>query len=49
MRVEHERLSAAGVTFKAPPSIGDGAMPAMATFDDTCGNWIMIYEEPAKA
>jgi catechol 2,3-dioxygenase-like lactoylglutathione lyase family enzyme len=42
---EYERLTAAGVTFKAPPSTGDAAMPAMATFDDTCGNWIMIYEE----
>lgn len=42
---EHARLSAAGVAFKSPPSAGDAAMPRMATFDDQCGNWIMLYEE----
>lgn len=46
---EYERLTAAGVAFRATPSAGDAAMPAMATFDDTCGNWIMIYQEPAGA
>lgn len=42
---EHARLTAAGVTFKSPPGEGDAAMPRMATFDDRCGNWIMLYEE----
>ncbi len=42
---EQARLSAAGVAFKSPPSAGDAAMPRMATFDDQCGNWIMLYEE----
>ena len=46
VRAEHRRLSAAGVAFRGEPGEGDAAMPAMATFDDTCGNWIMIYEEP---
>jgi catechol 2,3-dioxygenase-like lactoylglutathione lyase family enzyme len=42
---EYKRLTAAGVSFKDPPSPGDLAMPSMATFDDTCGNWIMLYEQ----
>ena len=45
VQADYERLAAAGVTFKGPPSEGDAAMPAMATFDDTVGNWIMLYEE----
>jgi catechol 2,3-dioxygenase-like lactoylglutathione lyase family enzyme len=44
VEAEYARLTAAGVTFKSPPSEANGPMPAMATFDDTCGNWIMIYE-----
>lgn len=47
VRAEYARLGAADVTFKGEPVAGDEAMPARATFDDTCGNWIMIYEEPA--
>jgi catechol 2,3-dioxygenase-like lactoylglutathione lyase family enzyme len=43
---EHARLSAAGVVFKGPPSAGSGGMPSMAIFDDTIGNWIMLYEKP---
>ncbi|MBC9033338.1 VOC family protein [Sphingomonas sp. JC676] len=46
LKADYERLSAAGVVFKGPPSAGDAAMPAMATFDDTVGNWIMLYEAP---
>jgi catechol 2,3-dioxygenase-like lactoylglutathione lyase family enzyme len=46
MDAEYRRLTAAGVVFKAPPSAGDAAMPKMATFDDSCGNWIMLYEQP---
>ena len=49
VQAEYKRLSAAGVAFKSPPSPGDAAMPAMATFDDSCGNWIMIYEEAPAA
>lgn len=46
IRADHERLVQAGVTFKAPPSPGDATMPTTAVFDDGCGNWIMLYEEP---
>ncbi len=49
VQAEYQRLLAAGVVFKGAPSAGDAAMPAMATFDDTCGNWIMIYQEPTAA
>lgn len=49
IRADYDRLTAAGVTFKGPPSVGDAAMPAMATFDDTVGNWIMLYEQPEQA
>lgn len=43
---EHARLTAAGVAFRSEPhSPGPGA-PMMATFDDQCGNWIMLVEEP---
>lgn len=47
VRAEYARLSNKGVAFRGEPRDGDAAMPTMATFDDTCGNWIMIYEEPA--
>ena len=40
---EHARLSALGVTFKGPPQ-KHGPSPMMATFDDTCGNWLMMVE-----
>ena len=46
LAAEHARLTATGVAFRGPPSEGDAAMPKMATFDDGCGNWIMLYEEP---
>lgn len=47
LQAEYSRLTAAGVSFRNPPSAGDLAMPSMATFDDTCGNWIMLYEQKA--
>lgn len=47
IHADHARLAAAGVTFKAPPSQGDAATPTTAIFDDGCGNWIMLYEEPS--
>lgn len=46
VQAEYDRLTAAGVVFKGPPKGGDVAMPKVAMFDDTCGNWIMIAEEP---
>ena len=46
---EFVRLADLGVSFKGPPSKGDGAMPRVAIFDDTCGNWIMIYQEPRNS
>lgn len=45
---DHARLSAAGVTFRAEPSAPAPGAPVMATFDDTCGNWIMLYQ-PVEA
>jgi catechol 2,3-dioxygenase-like lactoylglutathione lyase family enzyme len=40
IRQEYERLTALGVTFTAPPTpMGD---VTTATFDDTCGNLIML-------
>lgn len=44
---EYARLTEQGVTFKGPPSSGGPTMPSMAFFDDTVGNWIMIYEQPS--
>ena len=40
---EHERLTAAGAQFKGGISEMSGSKVAM--LDDTCGNWVMIYEE----
>ncbi len=39
----YERLCAAGVEFKGPPTEMGGVV--MATFDDTCGNWIQLYQQ----
>ena len=39
---EHERLKGLGVAFMMEPT---SAGPAtIAVFDDTCGNWIQIYQ-----
>lgn len=40
---EHERLAAAGVSFKTEPK--DVGTAVIAVFDDTCGNYIQIYQE----
>lgn len=40
VEAEHERLSAAGVTFVQPPT--DIGTAVIAVFDDTCGNPIQI-------
>lgn len=45
---EYQRLTGLGVKFKSPPSQGDAVMPAIATFDDTVGNWILLYEAPKQ-
>ena len=45
VEAEHERLTALGVTFTVPPT--DIGEHFIATFDDTCGNLIMI--QSAKA
>jgi len=39
---EHERLKGLGVVFRSAPA--RFGTETMATFDDTCGNWIMIYQ-----
>lgn len=39
---EYKRLTELGVEFRSPPQ-RHGA-ESMATFDDTCGNLIMIYQ-----
>ncbi|MBX3730378.1 MAG: VOC family protein [Candidatus Sumerlaeia bacterium] len=44
VRAEYERLTALGVGFRGEPMQPPGA-PAMAVFDDTCGNFIMIFQE----
>ena len=44
---EYERLKGHGVEFKVAPM--DAGMSVVATFDDTCGNLIMIYEEKVEA
>lgn len=40
---EYDRLTALGVAFAAPPSKPSSG-PATARFDDTCGNWIQLYQ-----
>ena len=40
---EYRRLLDLGVTFRKPPTpVGT---TVIAVFDDTCGNWIQIYQE----
>jgi catechol 2,3-dioxygenase-like lactoylglutathione lyase family enzyme len=41
---EYEALKAKGVAFKMPPQQSPGGGPTMAIFDDTCGNYIVMYE-----
>ena len=40
VRAEYDRLTALGVKFQGPPAPAGGV--TMATFDDTCGNWVMV-------
>ena len=39
---EYERLVDLGVDFQSGPVRTDSTM--IAIFDDTCGNWIQLYE-----
>lgn len=39
---EYERLQASGVNFKTPPT--QAGPVSIAVFDDTCGNFIQIYQ-----
>jgi uncharacterized glyoxalase superfamily protein PhnB len=41
---EYEKLKAKGVVFKMPPQQSPGGGPMMTIFDDTCGNYIVMYE-----
>ncbi len=43
VREEYERLKVSGVVFKTPPQKTPGG-PMIAIFDDTCGNYIVMYE-----
>lgn len=45
---EYEKLKAKGVVFKSPPQTTPGG-PLIAIFDDTCGNYIVMYEIEKKA
>tara|TARA_B100000029_G_scaffold130538_1_gene124177 strand:- start:12129 stop:12524 length:396 start_codon:yes stop_codon:yes gene_type:complete len=47
VNVEYERLGAKGVTFTQPPT--DLGEYAIAIFDDTCGNLIMIQSDSNAA
>ncbi len=40
---EYERMSALGVKFKSEPQEMGGVK--VAAFDDTCGNWIQLYQQ----
>lgn len=42
VKAEYQRLSAAGVEFTGEPVDAGGTM--VAVFDDTCGNFIQLYE-----
>jgi catechol 2,3-dioxygenase-like lactoylglutathione lyase family enzyme len=43
LHAEYESLKAKGVVFTSPPNTAPG-FPPMAIFNDTCGNYIMMYE-----
>jgi len=44
VQAEYERLQELGVVFKGEPM--DVGTTIIATFEDTCGNLIQIYQEP---
>lgn len=47
IKKEYQQLKEKGVHFKSEPE-DSGAGIVLAIFDDTCGNWIQIYEAPPK-
>jgi catechol 2,3-dioxygenase-like lactoylglutathione lyase family enzyme len=42
LAAEHQRLTDLGVEFRTAPQ--RHGTESMATLDDTCGNWIMLYQ-----
>ena len=42
IEAEYERLKKQGVVFRMEPTKTDG--PTIAMFDDTCGNYIQLYQ-----
>lgn len=47
VQAEYEAMKAKGVVFTSPPNTAPG-FPPVAIFDDTCGNYIMMYEIEKK-
>lgn len=45
IEAEYERLGKKGVVFRGPPQ-KHGDFPAIAIFEDGCGNLIQLYETP---
>ncbi|WP_280951741.1 VOC family protein [Nitratireductor sp. StC3] len=43
IQADHKRLCAKGVRFRGEPTAMEG-LPAIALFEDTCGNLIQIFE-----
>ena len=43
LQSEYEKLLAKGVRFRSPPTAMGPVTVAM--FDDTCGNWIQLFQE----
>lgn len=42
IKAEYDRLTKLGVRFKGEPSVGPG--PSVATFEDSCGNLIRVFQ-----
>jgi len=47
IQIEYERLKKLGVVFKKEPTETEWGIVAM--FDDTCGNYIQLYQETARS
>ncbi|TYR29792.1 VOC family protein [Mesorhizobium microcysteis] len=44
VQAEYERLTKLGVTFRSEPAAPAPGLPVMATFEDGCGNLILLVE-----
>ena len=44
LQQEYARLKELGVEFKSAPREPAGEWPATAVLDDTCGNWIQLFQ-----